>query len=115
MAKNTQNDQKEMYSAVFNLHSALREAYWSTPDETTGDKITALADACYHILSELTKDDIKKRTAEYTDLKQLVETTNVRLKQIKKDIDQIINSVKVATKVVDGIEQVLELAAKFFV
>jgi len=115
MAKDAKIDQKEIYAAVFNLHSALREAYWSTPDEATGDKITALADACYHILSDLTKDDIKNRTVEYEDLKNVVGNTVTRLKEIKNDINKIVNSVKVATKVVDGIEQVLKLAAKFFV
>lgn len=115
MSNDSQNDQSIVYSAIFNLHTALREAYWSTPDEATGDKVTALADACYHILSELTKDDIKSRTDEYKDLKQFIEKTNARLKQTKEEIDKIVNSVKVATKVVDGIEQVLKLAAKFFV
>jgi hypothetical protein len=115
MTENEKNEQQKLYSAYFALHTSLRQAYWSTPDEPTGDKITALADACYHILSELNKDAIKKRTEDYKELKQLVEKTNARLEQIKEDIDQIVHSINVATKVVDGIEQALKLAAKFFV
>jgi hypothetical protein len=121
MAKNEKThqkkevDQKDVYTAYFNLHSALRDAYWSTPDEATGNSITALADACFHILTGLNQDAIKSRDTEYTDLKRFVENTNKRLQQTKDDIDKIIHSVKIATDVANGIEQVLKLAAKFFV
>lgn len=108
-------DQKDTYSAYFELHTALRDAYWSTPDEATGNKITAAADACYFILTELNRDGIKKRNKDYTNLKMFAEQTNNRLKKVKEDIDQIIHSVSIATKVVDWIEKVLVLAAKFFV
>ena len=108
-------NQKDIYSAYFELHTSLREAYWSTPDEATGDKITGVADACYNILTELNRAKIKKQTAEYNELKDFAEKTNIRLNKVKEDIDQIIHSVSVATKVVDGIEKVLTLAAKFFV
>jgi len=115
MTTDTENEQQALYTAIFNLHGALREAYWSTADEATGDKITALADACYHILTELNQEDIKSRSDEYLELKQLAENTIVRLKQVKENIEQSVHSVKIATKVANGIEEALKLAAKFFV
>lgn len=111
--KPTAPSQQAVYKAYFDLHSALREAYWYTPDENAGDRIAAVADACYHVLIQLTQDDIKSRSEDFKKLGRLVKDTNSRLRAVKLEIDHIVHGVAVAAKVLDGIEQALKLAAKF--
>ncbi|KUL20418.1 hypothetical protein [Chlorobium limicola] len=106
--------QVDMYSAVFELHRLLREAYWYTPDEASGDRITALADACFVILTELNLEDIKSRTEEFQRLTRVMEKTNEQLKKLEKEIESMVHSIATVTALIQSIDSVLKLSGLFF-
>lgn len=107
--------QQEVLDAFVTLKLHLRAAYWSTPDEDTGDKITAAADACSDIATALIVADIKSRTQDYKDLSEKVDLVIKRLNEIKKNIDTMIRAIDVSIKVAKGIDQALKAAASFVV
>jgi len=106
--------QVDMYSAIFELHRLLREAYWYTPDEAAGDRVTALADACFAILTELNRDDIRSRTEEFRLLTRVMEKTNEQLQKLEKEIEHMIHSIATVTTLIQSIDTVLKLSGLFF-
>lgn len=106
--------QEALVRILFELHEALRKAYWSTPDEDAGDRLAALADAVYAIYTALNRGILTARSAEYERAKESMNAVNASLKATRDEIRAIVRNVEDASKVLAGIEKVITAAAGFF-
>jgi hypothetical protein len=108
------NARNEAIRAVTELHDALRKSYWYTPDEQAGDRIVALADAVYDILTTLNRSTLDAHTSEYKRAKARMDEVSAALAEARAEIRSIVRSVEIAGKVIQGIDTALAAAAKFF-
>ena len=115
MPDTAETTQDDVFQAYQNLYELMDKAYWTASTIQDKDRIRGIEDAISDILTALNAADIKARTQDYADCKNLVDATNHRLDKLKSQIDSIIHVVKIATQVVKAAEDAVKLAAKFFV
>ena len=107
--------QQEVHDVFGELYHRLTEAYWVASTMVDKDRLRGAADGVFDILTTLNREDIKSRTAEYTNLKEKVAAVTKKLAALRSEIDSIIHNVTVATSVVQAIGKGLDFAAKFFI
>jgi hypothetical protein len=102
-------DPKADYQKLFDT---LGDAYWAASDLTAKDQIQGARDAVHQILTAITQAQIDKDTAELVKLGPTVDKTNVALKKLKEDINNIVKKIQVAAEIENAIAKVLSLAGK---
>ena len=105
----------KVIDALFELHEALRKAYWSAVDQSGRDRLTGLADVVFEIHADLSREGLRANTAEFKELTKVVTSANTRLTKLKNEIDDIVNDVKAAVRVGSAIDDAVKLAVRFFV
>ena len=96
--------------ALHQLHLSFREAYWSAKSEAEGDAITALGDATYEIITAMNQAEVESSNDTLKEVKKAIDVVNARLDKAKEEIDAIIHSITLATKIINGIDNVLSKA-----
>ena len=107
--------QQEVHDVFGELYQRLTDAYWVASTMVDKDRFRGAADAVFDILTALNREDIKSRTAEYTNLKEKVAAVTKKLAALQSEIDSIIYNVTVATSVVQAIGKGMDVATKFFI
>jgi Xaa-Pro aminopeptidase len=102
-------DPKTYYQQLFD---ALGEAYWAASDLDAKDQIQGARDAVHEILTAITQAQLDKDTTELVKLGPAVDKTNVALKKLKDDINNIVKKIQVAAAIENAIAKVLSLAGK---
>jgi hypothetical protein len=102
-------DPKAYYQQLFNT---LGDAYWAASDLAAKDQIQGARDAVHQILTAITQAQIEKDTAELVKLGPTVDKTNLALKKLKDDINNIVKKIQVAADIENAIAKVLSLAGK---
>lgn len=105
--------QDELEDSMGSLYAALNEAYWAASTIESKDRIRGAQDLVFDILTSLNVADIKARSSDYTALKGQFTVVQKKLDGLKSDIDEIIHTVTVATKVTDAIGKSLKTISGF--
>lgn len=106
---------QEVHAKFQELYNALGEAYWRASTIEAKDRILGLQEVVFDILTELNRADLSSRTPAYVALKEKVDDANERLKRLNGEIDRIIYAIEVARRVVTAIDQVVDIAGRFFI
>ena len=105
--------QQDVQNAFQQLYDSLTSAYWAASTIENKDLIRGCADVVFQILSQLTVDDIKSRSADFQQLKSSVQSVSNKLQQLESEIDGIIHNIQIASSVAGGITKALDVAARF--
>jgi hypothetical protein len=105
--------QQDVQDAFQELYTNLTNAYWAASTIEDKDFIRGCADVIFEILSQLTADGIKSRSADFQNLKKSVDSVTSKLKQLQDEITGIVHNIQVASSVADGITKALGVASKF--
>jgi hypothetical protein len=105
--------QQDVQNAFQQLYDNLTSAYWAASTIEDKDRIRGCADVIFQILSQLTVDDIKSRSAEFQELKNSVQSVTKKLEQLQTEIDGIIHNIQIASSVTTGITKAVGVAARF--
>src|SRR5215469_14964420 len=105
--------QQDVQNAFQELYDNLTDAYWAASNIEDKDRIRGCADVIFQILSQLTVDDIKSRSAEFEDLKNSVQSVTKKLEQLQSEIDGIVHNIQIASSVAAGITKALTITAGF--
>ncbi len=105
--------QQDVQNAFQQLYDSLTSAYWAASTIEDKDRIRGCADVVFQILSQLTVDDIKSRSADFQQLKSSVQSVSNKLQQLENEIDGIIHNIQIASSVAGGITKALDVAARF--
>jgi hypothetical protein len=106
--------QQDVQDAFQQLYDSLSNAYWAASTIEDKDLIRGCADVVFEVISQLTADGIKSRSADFQELKSSVQSVTGKLQQLQNEINKIIHNIQVASSVVDGVTKALSMAGKFF-
>jgi chromosome segregation ATPase len=96
------------------LHDAISRARESCVDPSQRDDLRHQAEEIQLVLTSLDQVDLQSRTAEFAALENKVQSINSEMQNLKREIDDIVQDVAVATKVASAIDGALTTSAKLF-
>jgi len=105
--------QQDVQNAFQQLYDSLTSAYWAASTIENKDLIRGCADVVFQILSQLTVDDIKSRSADFQQLTNSVQSVTTKLQHLQSEIDGIIHNIQIASNVVGVVTTALDVAARF--
>jgi hypothetical protein len=111
MANPTQQD---VQAAFQDLYDNLSQAYWSASTIDAKDRIYGIEEIVFDVLTDLEKNDLETDDDAYKQVKADVSPVLDKLAALKKDIDNVIQAVKVATQVAGFLDKAIKLASKYF-
>ena len=79
--------QQDVQNAFQQLYDSLTSAYWAASTIEDKDLIRGCADVVFQILSQLTVDDIKSRSADFQQLTNSVQSVTTKLQHLQSEID----------------------------
>ena len=103
-------DARQAYQTLFDT---LHDAYWDANDIMRKDQIATVRDHAYDILTALNQTDLATDTVAFVSLSKNIAMTNIALRQIEKDIQQITQRLTTIASVTAAIAKVLSLAPMF--
>jgi hypothetical protein len=106
--------QQDVQNAFQQLYDSLTSAYWAASTIENKDLIRGCADVVFEILSQITVDGIKARSADFQKLKASVDSVTNKLQGLQTQIDGIVHNIQIASNVAGGITKALSLATQFF-
>jgi DUF1680 family protein len=106
--------QKDVQAAFQSLYDGLTQAYWSASTIEAKDRIYGVEEIVFDILTDLEKNDLESDYDAFKTVKANVAPVLKKLDALKKEIDDVIQAVKVATEVAGYLDQAIKLAAKYF-
>lgn len=105
---------QDLQEALQGLYNTLNDAFWVASTVEAKDRIRGLAEAVFDALTKLNRLGIGALTAEYSALKTSIDRMNGKLDGLKRDIDEIIHKMEVASQVAGAIDKAIAAAVKFF-
>jgi hypothetical protein len=78
--------QQDVQDAFQRLYGSLSKAYWAASTIEGKDFIRGCADVVFEILSQLTSDGIKSRSADFQKLTTTVQSVTSKLQQLQTEI-----------------------------
>lgn len=94
------------------LHSGLLDAYWSASTIEGKDTIIGIASVVYDELTSLNSKVLQDRTAEYRTASASIKKGLDRLESLKKEIDNVVKNIQLASKLIAKIDEVAKIVAK---
>ena len=95
------------------LYDSLGRAYWEASDINSKDLVQGARESIFDIITDLDEAQLDANTALFLALEPKIKQTCATLKKIQNDIDSITKNITTASKVVDGINKILGIAAMF--
>lgn len=105
--------QAEAYRTTQEIYDALNDAYWHANSIRDKDRIKGISDEVFKLLTQLNRQSIQARTAEYNQLRDEFRANEPRFALLRDEIDEIIQSVAVAARVAGAIDRGIRLASRF--
>jgi len=106
---------RKLRRAYQELHSELVKAYWKTENRTDKDSIQELSGDIYDLLTEIESAFFSAKTPDLKRCSLRVGRMTVKIEKSRKQIDRMIKSVRVASKIADAMDKALEASAKLVI
>lgn len=111
----TNSDVDNLHDVYQAIYDSLNTAYWAASTIESKDRIHGVSELVFDVLTAINKTDLTSHTAEYDEIKKSISDLNSNLDKLKKDIDNLVQSVKIATDVSNDIDKAIGYAVKFFI
>ena len=103
----------KLRTAFQELYDSLREDIWSETAIGTKDKLVELEEDIFAILTSLNKSAIEFRIQEILVLCESIKTINVKLVELKKEIDVFTNNFHLESQLKEKIDKAINTASNF--
>lgn len=107
-------DQDNYQQSLQQLYNLLNQECGNASSIPAQDAINDLSQVVFGILTTLNQGALDTNTAQYVKLKADVTAANTKLQNARKQINNWINAISIATQVTGAIDQAINLAAKVF-
>ena len=103
----------KLRTAFQELYDSLREDIWSETAIGTKDKLVELEEDIFAILTSLNKSAIEFQIQEILVLCESIKTINVKLVELKKEVDRFTNNFHLESQLKEKIDKAINTASNF--
>lgn len=103
----------KLRTAFHELYDSLREDIWSETAIGTKDKLVELEEDIFAILTSLKKSAIEFQ--EFLVLRESIKTINVKLIELKKEIDGYTTHFHLESQLKEKIDKAINIASKYII
>jgi hypothetical protein len=101
------NNNDEFRAALEDCWNALNSAYWASNTTGAKDKITGSADFVSALLDVMYVQSFQERSTRFGAIAGKIAIGNTKLKELKEEIDSLIQQIDAITNVISTIDRVL--------